>query len=117
MTDLARDGLSIYWHSLKANINVTVLLSNIVGDNLGLHTLFGLTQGFTANACCRFCYATKQQRHALFHERHLTLRTMEGYDDDCRFVFLNLLDHKVLYGYGVMVFKWPLVFKYYSAPN
>jgi len=32
----------------------------IVGDNVGMHSIFGYPESFSANYCCRFCIEKKE---------------------------------------------------------
>lgn len=41
---------------------------HVTGDNLGLHSLFGLVESFSARYCCRFCLAEKYDFQAEFSE-------------------------------------------------
>lgn len=40
----------------------------VTGDNLGLHSLFGLVESFSARYCCRFCLADKDDFQTEFSE-------------------------------------------------
>ncbi len=40
----------------------------VTGDNLGLHSLFGLVESFSARYCCRFCLAEKDDFQTEFSE-------------------------------------------------
>lgn len=40
----------------------------VTGDNLGLHSLFGLVESFSARYCCRFCLTEKDDFQTEFSE-------------------------------------------------
>lgn len=50
---LQTDGIIINIGKLKRKINF--VLSHILGDNAGLHAIFGLTTSFNSNYSCRIC--------------------------------------------------------------
>ncbi|XP_055907606.1 uncharacterized protein LOC129942617 [Eupeodes corollae] len=54
----------------------------IVGDNLGLNSLFGFVQSFTAKRYCRGCTRTRSEMKADNKEILLSLRTKENYEND-----------------------------------
>ncbi|XP_044005527.1 uncharacterized protein LOC122850442 [Aphidius gifuensis] len=54
----------------------------IVGDNLGLHSLFGFVEGFTANYSCCFCKMDKVQRLLATTEDNFYLRNVNNYNKD-----------------------------------
>ena len=49
------------------------------GDNLGLHSLLGITESFSAEFSCRFCKIKKCKLHKSFKLEHTLLRTPENY--------------------------------------
>lgn len=59
-----------------------VYLCQIVGDNLGLHTLLGFSEGFTANYPCRRCKMHRNECHEKVKEDLSKLRTMTNYRTD-----------------------------------
>lgn len=56
-------------------------LELILGDNLGLHSLFGLNESFQSNYSCRFCLIHKSEVNKIFHESNCSLRTEKVYND------------------------------------
>lgn len=83
MQDLYYIGLDVECTKAGKPVNVRVILSNVVGDNLGLQTIFGL-RGLSSNVFCRFCFATKKSRQLLFRETQFQLRRSCDYDEHCR---------------------------------
>lgn len=61
------------------NINVKVTLGQVSGDNLGMHSLFGFVEGFTANYPCRLCTVHKKDLQKMFVEDTTLLRTRDGH--------------------------------------
>lgn len=55
-------------------------LSLIIGDNLGMHTLLGLTESFSSNFRCRFCKIKKVDSYYMYIEDETLLRTHENYE-------------------------------------
>lgn len=51
----------------------------IIGDNLGVNEILGLTSSFSANYCCRFCKVHKQLLQTQPVENVEFLRTKENY--------------------------------------
>lgn len=62
----------------ERHVYFTVTL--LLGDNLGVHTLLGLTESFSSNNFCRFCYTKKDVTHSQHVES--LVRTKEQYDQD-----------------------------------
>jgi hypothetical protein len=61
--------------------HVRCLLSQVVGDNLGLHSLLGYVENFNcATHPCDLCLSTQDDVQTVHHEKHLTLRTADLYD-------------------------------------
>lgn len=54
----------------------------IIGDNLGIHSIFGLVESFRANYCCRFCNVPRAVSKMLCVEDKTLLRTKENYMTD-----------------------------------
>lgn len=66
------------------NINVKVYfkLGLILGDNLGIHSILGLTESFSAKFCCRFCKISKIDLRNTTHNRTALARTEQSYEED-----------------------------------
>lgn len=54
----------------------------VIGDNLGLNSIFGMIASFNTDYCCRICKATKAQIHSMVEEDKELLRNKENYDAD-----------------------------------
>ena len=55
-------------------------LSIIVGDNLGLHSIFGFNESFRSNKFCRFCLIHFNEINSVFSESECILRDALKYD-------------------------------------
>ena len=55
-------------------------LALIIGDNLGLHSIFGFMESFRANKFCRFCLIDYQNINKVFTEKDCILRDVSNYD-------------------------------------
>lgn len=51
----------------------------VLGDNLGVHSILGLTESFSSKYCCRFCLAKKNESKELFTEQSKLLRIKDQY--------------------------------------
>ena len=60
-------------------------MSLIVGDNLGLHSIFGFAESFSGNYPCRFCKAHRDLVQSDTILRPELERTKMNYDDDILF--------------------------------
>ena len=56
---LKEEGITINYPSGVKRIYFDLAL--IVGDNLGLHSIFGLVESFSANKFCRFCLINREK--------------------------------------------------------
>ncbi|KAF7206913.1 putative LOC107373498-like protein, partial [Nothobranchius furzeri] len=61
-------------------------LVQVTGDNLALHSLFGLVESFSARYCCRFCLAEKDDFQTEFSEDSpkIILRTKDTHTAHCQ---------------------------------
>lgn len=50
----------------KKNVKLYFVLALVVGDNLGLNSLLGYVECFSANYCCRFCMSSKHDTEHSF---------------------------------------------------
>lgn len=82
MRQLYEQGLEIECRFGGKQVNLRVLLCNVVGDNLGLQTIFGL-RGMNCKYFCRFCLATKLTRQRFFKESAFILRNRANYARHC----------------------------------
>lgn len=51
----------------------------ITGDNLGVHTIFGLGQSFSSGNCCRFCIGTKAAQEKQTEINPCEMRNPDNY--------------------------------------
>ncbi|KAL4711733.1 hypothetical protein ACJJTC_003500 [Scirpophaga incertulas] len=66
----------------EATIKVKFSLAVIAGDNLGLHSILGFSESFSALSYCRFCHSTKDQCRTQMTCDDNTKRTVDQYKDD-----------------------------------
>jgi len=59
LKDLEQNGIQIT--ILNANYKIFFRLCLILGDNLGLHSIFNFTESFMCNYPCRFCKCNKSE--------------------------------------------------------
>jgi len=68
-------------HGLKINGEICyIMLGQIVGDNLWIHTLLGFSEGFTANFPCRRCEMHRENCRVLSKENISILRTKDSFN-------------------------------------
>ncbi|KAL2078827.1 hypothetical protein ACEWY4_006697 [Coilia grayii] len=74
---------------LGGYINGSVV--QVTGDNLGLHTLFGFVESFSARNCCRFCLTCREDFQNVFSEDHpdMLLRSKELHSEHCQLIQAN----------------------------
>lgn len=77
---LEKEGIDI--KTSEGTKRVHFILGLVLGDNLGLNSILGLTQSFSANYFCRFCKDHKSNTHKMTSENPLTLRTLDNYEQD-----------------------------------
>lgn len=77
---LYKHGLTILVNGVPKTIYFWVCL--ILGDNLGIHTLMGLTESFSSNHFCRFCRADKAITQKQTLEDSVFLRNATNYEND-----------------------------------
>lgn len=75
-------GIDFDLNGVKTNVKVE--LAQLSGDNLGLHSILGFTEGFTANFPCRRCRLHRQECQKSFILNDANLRTVENYTADLR---------------------------------
>lgn len=66
---------------LQKSIRVRAALVLVSADNLGINSIFGFTEGFTARKYCRFCQAFREEADHKYTESDFTLRTRASYDN------------------------------------
>lgn len=77
---LEQNGIVISVDNLETNVYFIVIL--ILGDNLGIHKMFGFHESFNSNNYCRFCRASKTVAATQITEHDATIRTVENYNVD-----------------------------------
>lgn len=74
---LEDDGVDITDETGKSH-KIHIILTNIQGDNLGIHLICGFTLSFNSNFYCRFCLTPKNICKCLCELGEVELRTVEG---------------------------------------
>lgn len=80
LKDLETNGLEINCPGFQGILKVG--LAQVIGDNLGIHSLFGLAMGFTANFPCRKCKAHRDVVRRQTKSDDNLLRTVANYEED-----------------------------------
>ncbi|KAJ8017513.1 hypothetical protein HOLleu_45025 [Holothuria leucospilota] len=80
LKELESTGLEVNCPSFQGNLKVG--LAQVVGDNLGIYSLFGFTQSFTANFVCRKCKVHRDVMRRQTKSNDPLLRTVENYSED-----------------------------------
>ena len=80
INQLVADGIDVDTETFRGNVKVTI--AQVVGDNLGVHSLFGFAEGFTANYPCRICKMHRNDARQVTIEKTDMLRTVENYEED-----------------------------------
>ncbi|KAF0723633.1 Uncharacterized protein FWK35_00027468, partial [Aphis craccivora] len=78
--DLQENGISISVNSV--NIQVYFVLGLMLGDNLGLNSVLGFVESFSANYYCRICKSHKSSLQKMLFESTECLRNAENYELD-----------------------------------
>jgi hypothetical protein len=79
LNHLHRTGFSVGYE--KGQQHFRCFLTQIVGGNLGLHSLPGYVENFSrATFACDLCFATQTEIQTVFTEHNLKLRTPETYN-------------------------------------
>lgn len=79
----------LYQEGIKFTINgiekvVYFRLCLVLGDNLGLNSIFGFVESFSANYYCRMCHIFSTVSKTLTKEDPTLLRTKESYEKDLK---------------------------------
>ncbi|KAJ8674307.1 hypothetical protein QAD02_005569 [Eretmocerus hayati] len=103
--ELAREGIEFLVDGEK--ITVYFVLAVVIGDNLGLNSLFGMVESFMAHFFCRLCKVIKLNTQTDSKERKESLRAPEDYENDLEegytqsglkeYCILNEIDHYHIY--------------------
>lgn len=75
--------------SLSSNVTLKGTLVNISFDNLGGNFVFGFTESFNSNYCCRICECDKNDRNNQARENPEKLRTKGKYLDYIKLIEEN----------------------------
>jgi hypothetical protein len=67
--------------TLSTGENVFGKLIALTGDNLGVHSVAGLKEGFTAHHCCRYCMSTIDEVRQVCDELNIELRSARVHDE------------------------------------
>ena len=79
---LAEEGILVETKTKK--LQVYFILSVIEGDNLGLNTILGYNQSFSANSYCRICEVSKTDAQYATVADNTALRTEINYEADVK---------------------------------
>ncbi|XP_064630378.1 uncharacterized protein LOC135489123 isoform X1 [Lineus longissimus] len=83
LKSLELEGLTVQnGDDTTSTLKVSIALGQTTGDNLGLHTLFGFAESFTANFPCRYCSMHRDAAHTATREESELRRTRATYDED-----------------------------------
>lgn len=77
--DLSVNGITI---NVEKEYKIFFRLMFITGDNLGLNTICGFSQGFNSQYYCRICSVTKKVAQNLINEETHLIRTQNNYYND-----------------------------------
>ncbi|KAG5271297.1 hypothetical protein AALO_G00178160 [Alosa alosa] len=77
--------LSLFDHTVYGSI------IQVTGDNLGLHSLFGFVESFSARYYCRFCLLEKEDFQTVFSEDgpKISVRTKQLHAEHCQEMQIN----------------------------
>lgn len=75
-TRLESNGLVIVDETGKSH-KIYIVLTNVLGDNLGIHTICGFTKGFNSGFYCRFCLTHKSVCQYLSDNKNIEIRTID----------------------------------------
>jgi len=75
LIDLQENGIL-----LSTNVTIYFTLGLVLGDNLGLNSILGFVESFSANFYCRICYLPKSDLQNLLKESKL-IRNKINYED------------------------------------
>lgn len=80
LIDLQTNGISIQVDSVE--ITIFFALGLVLGDNLGLNSILGFVESFSANYCCRICRCPKHDLHKMVRESDILIRNENNYETD-----------------------------------
>ena len=79
LSDLRENGIELVIDGKQYKIYFITAL--IVGDNLGLNSIFGFVESFNSTMFCRMCYADPDLIKTLTIEDESLMRTTENYEN------------------------------------
>ncbi|XP_055910338.1 uncharacterized protein LOC129944725 isoform X1 [Eupeodes corollae] len=85
---LSEEGIQIDVPTFKGTLYFELGL--ILGDNLGIHSMIGFVESFSANFSCRVCKVTKADLKEQLYENTALLRTTDSYEGDLALNNLSL---------------------------
>lgn len=80
MRSLQEDGLYITSEAFTGIVRCGI--AQVVGDNLGIHGMFGFSEGFTANYFCRICKGHREVLRRQVVADSEMLRNRQNYEQD-----------------------------------
>lgn len=80
MNDLKLNGINFHQPGIDRTIYFELGL--ILGDNLGIHSICGFVESFSANRCCRTCRIEKNDLRKDTEENPELLRNVSNYRED-----------------------------------
>jgi len=80
LIDLQENGTTIVVNSIS--IKIYFVLGLILGDNLGLNSMLGFVQSFSANYYCRICRSHKHDLQTMLKESVESIRNKNNYESD-----------------------------------
>lgn len=78
LNQLENEGIFI--ETEQGTHNIFFSLAAIIGDNLGIHSIFGLHENFSSNYYCRFCTAPKAEMTNQISEKEQYIRLKNDYE-------------------------------------
>ena len=78
LNHLYDQGIEIELLSGRTKIFLELVL--FIGDNLGVHTVAGLTESFSADVICQHCLIKQKDKDTIFLEKDCVLRIVENYE-------------------------------------
>lgn len=69
-------------HVEDKTVKIHFRIASFLGDNLGLNTILGFQESFSANSFCRFCKCLKADTQKLNVEINSALRNLQNYNID-----------------------------------
>lgn len=80
LKDISENGLQLDCPDYKGM--VLPQLFQVIGDNLGVHSMLGYAGSFSANFYCRFCKAHRNRAQVMLQEDASLLRNFNTYESD-----------------------------------